>query len=69
MSEGKNLISNLHGTCAMFLKNRLPDQPKPAVFYGIPNIHKLPEVIKTVMMYRNIIDENLSDQTAIDIAK
>ena len=49
MSEAKKLISNLHGTCAVFLKNTLPDQPKPAVFYGIPKIHKLPEVIKTVM--------------------
>ena len=48
MSEAKNLISNLNGSCAMFLKNTLPDQPKPAVFHGIPNIHKLPEVIKTV---------------------
>ena len=47
MSEAKNLISNLHGTCAVFLKNTLPDQPKPAVFYGIPKIHKFPEVIKT----------------------
>ena len=52
----------------MFLKNMLHDQPKPAVFYGIPKIHKLPEVIKTVMECRNIIDENLSDLTAIDIA-
>ena len=68
MSEAKNLISNLHGTCAVFLKNTLTDQPKPAVFYGIPTIHKLPEVIKTVMECRNIINENLSDQTAIDIA-
>ena len=49
-------------------KNTLPDQPKPAVFYGIPKIHKLPEVIKTVMEYRNIINESLSDQAAIDIA-
>ena len=68
MSKAKNLISNLHGTCAVFLKNTLPDQPKPAVFYGIPKIHKLPEVVKTVMECRNIINENLSDQTAIDIA-
>ena len=30
--------------------------------------HKLPEIIKTVMEYRNLRDENLSDQTAIDIA-
>ena len=59
MSEAKNLISNLHGTCAVFLKNTLPDQPKPAVFYGIPKIHKLPEVIKTTMECRNIIDENV----------
>ena len=68
MGEAKNLISNLHGTCAVFLKNTLPDQPKPAVFYGITKIHKLPEVIKTVMECINIINENLSDQTAIDIA-
>ena len=68
MSEAKNIISNLHGTCAVFLKNTLPDQPKPAVFYGIPKIHKLPEVIKTAMECRNITNENLSDQTAIDIA-
>ena len=68
MSEAKKLISNLHGTCAVFLKNTLPDQPKPAVFYGIPKMHKLPEVIKSVMECRNIINENLSDQTAIDIA-
>ena len=67
-SETKNLISNLHGTCAVFLKNTLPDQPRPAVFHGIPKIHKLPEAIKTAMECRNIIDENLSDQTAIDIA-
>ena len=52
----------------MFLKNTPPDQPKPAVFYGIPKIHKLLEVIKTVKECRNIINENLSDQTAIDIA-
>ena len=49
MSEAKKLISNLHGTCAVFLKNTLPDHPKPAVFHGIPKIHKLPEVIKTAM--------------------
>ena len=52
----------------MFLKNTLPDHPKPAVFHGIPKIHKLPEVIKTGMACRNITNENLSDQTAIDIA-
>ena len=63
----KNLISNLHGTCAVFLKNTLPDQPKPAVFYGIPKIHRLLVVIKTAMEYRNIITENVSNQTAIDI--
>ena len=63
MSESKNLISNLHGTCSVFLKNTLPDQPKPAVFYGIQKTHKLPEVIKIVMECRKIID-----QTAIDIA-
>ena len=68
MSEANNLISNLHGTCAVLLKNTLPDQPKPVVFYGIPKIQKLPEVIKTAMECRNIINENLSDQTAIDIA-
>ena len=68
MSEANNLISNLHGTCAVILKNTLPDQPKPAVFYGIHKIHMLPEVIKTAMEYRNTTDENLSDQTAIDIA-
>ena len=67
VSEAKKLISNLHGTCAVFIKNTLPDQPKPAVFYGILKIHKLPEVIKTIMECRNIINENLSDQTAIDI--
>ena len=67
-SEAKNLFSNLHGTCALFLKNTLPDQPKPAVFYGIPEIHKLPEVIKTAMECRNIMNSDLSDQTAIDIA-
>ena len=39
MSKAKNLINNLHGACAVFLKNTLPDQPKPAVFYGIPKIH------------------------------
>ena len=49
-------------------QNTLPDQPKPAVFYRIPKIHKLPEVIKTVMGCRNIINEYLLDQTAIDIA-
>ena len=68
MSEAKNLISNILGTCAVFLKNTLPNQPKPAVFYGIPKVHKLPEVIKTVMECRTTIDEKLSDQTAIDIA-
>ena len=68
MSEAKNLISNLHGTCAVFLKNTLPDQPKPEVFYEIPKIHRLPQVIKTAMECRNIINENISDQTAIDIA-
>ena len=68
MSEARNLISNLHSTCAVFLKNTPPDQPKPALFHGIPKTHKLPEVIKTVMECRNIINENLSDQTAIDIA-
>ena len=68
MSEAKKLISKLHGTCAVFLKNRLPDYTKPAVFNGIPKIHKLPEVIKTAMACCNIINENLSDQTAIDIA-
>ena len=68
MSETKNIISNLHSICAVFLKNTLPDQPTPAIFCGISKIHKLPEVIKTVMVCRNIIDENLSDQTAIDIA-
>ena len=68
MSEAKNVIKNLHGTCAVFLKHTPPDQPKPAVFYGIPKIHKLLEVIKTVMECRNIINKNLSDQTAIDIA-
>ena len=68
MSEARNLISNLHGTCAVFLKNTLPDQPKPAVFYGIPKTYKLPEVIKTVMECRNTIDESLSYQTAIGIA-
>ena len=57
MSEAKNVISILHGTCAVFLKNTLPDQPKPAVFCGIPKIHKLPEVIKTDMECRNIINE------------
>ena len=67
-SSWVNLISNQHGTCVVFPKNTLPDQPKPAVFYGIPKIHKLPEVIKTVMECRNIINENLSDQTSIDIA-
>ena len=36
MSEANNLISNLHGTCAVFLINTLPDQLKTAVFYGIP---------------------------------
>ena len=56
MSEANNLISNLHGTCAVFLENTLPDQPKPVVFYGIPKIRKLPEVIKTVMECRNIIN-------------
>ena len=49
MSEAKKLFSNLHGTCAVFLKNTLPDQPKPAVFHGIPKIHNLPKVIKTAM--------------------
>ena len=68
MSEAKNIISNLHGTCSMFLKNTQPDQPKPAVFNGFPKIHKLPEVIKTAMECRNIINQNLSDQSAIDIA-
>ena len=65
MIEAKNLICNLHGTCAMFLRNTLPDQQKPAVYHGI---YKLPEIVKTVMECRSIIDENLSDQTAIDIA-
>ena len=51
----------------MFSKNTLPDQPRPAVFYGIPKIHKLPEVMKTAMECRNIIDENLSDQATIHI--
>ena len=68
MSEAKSLISNLHGTCAVLLKVTRPDQPKPAVFYGIPKIHKLHEVMKTVMECRSIINEKLSDQTAIDIA-
>ena len=27
MSEAKKLIRNLHGTCAVFLKNTLPDEP------------------------------------------
>ena len=35
-SEAKILINNLHGTCAMFLTNTLPDRPKPAVFHAIP---------------------------------
>ena len=68
MSEAKKLISNLHGTCAVFPNNTLPDHPNPAVFYGTPKIHKLPEVVKTVMACRNIINKNLSDQAAIDIA-
>ena len=68
MSEAKNLIRNLHCTCAVFLKNTLSDQPKPAVINGIPKIHMLLEVIKTVMECSNIINEILSDQTAIDIA-
>ena len=68
MSVAKNLISNLHGTCAVFLKNMLPENPTPAVIYGIPKNHYLPQVIKTVMECRNIINESLSDQTAIDIA-
>ena len=68
MSEAKNQISNLHGTCAVLLRNTLPDQLKQAVFYGIPKIHKLSEVIKAVMECRSTIDENLSVQTAIDIA-
>ena len=68
MSEAKNLISILHGTCAMLLKSTLPDQAKPAVFHGIPKIHKLPEIMKTVMGCRYIIDANISDQTTIDIA-
>ena len=68
MSNVHNLISNLHGTCAVYLKNTLPDQPKPAVFHGIPKIHKIPYVIKTVMKRRNIINVGLSDQTVIDIA-
>ena len=68
MVEAKNLISNLDGACAVFLKDTRPDQSKPAVFCGIPKIHKLPNVIKTVLKCRNIINENLSDQTAIDIA-
>ena len=67
MREAKKLISNLHGTCAMFLKNTLLDQPKPAVFYEILKIHQIPEVIKTVMECRNNIDENLSDQTALTL--
>ena len=52
----------------MFQINSLTDQPKPAVFYEIPKIKKLPVLIKTVMECRNIIDQNLSDQAAIDIA-
>ena len=48
-SESKTIISNLHGTCAMFLKNTLPDQAKPAVFHRIPLIQKLSELMKTVM--------------------
>ena len=67
MSEAKILIINLPDTCPMFLKNVLPDQPKPAVFYVIPKIHKLHEVIKTAMECRNTIDDNFSDQTAIEI--
>ena len=65
MSEVK---SHLHGTCAVFLKDTLPDHLKPAVFYEIPKMHKLPELIKTGMECRNIINENLSDQNAIDMA-
>ena len=68
MSEAKKLTSNLYGTCAVFKKNSLTDQPKPAVFYEIPKIHKLTEIIKTVMECRNIIDQKFSDQAAIDIA-
>ena len=68
MSEAKKLISNLYGTCAVFLKNTLTDHPKPAVFHGIHKIHNLPDIIKSVMVCRNIINENISDQTAIDIA-
>ena len=68
MGEAKNLISNLHGTCAVFLKNTSPDQPKQTIFYGIPNIHKLPDIRKTYMERRNITDENISGQTAIDIS-
>ena len=68
MSEAKKLISNQHGTCAVFMKNTLPDQLKPSVFYGIPKIQTLPEVIKTAMECKNIINENLSDHTSIYIA-
>ena len=69
MSEAINQISKLHGTCAVFLKNTLPYQPKPVVFNGIPKVHKLPEVIKTVVKCRNNMYEDLTHQTAIDIAK
>ena len=48
MSDAINHNSNLHGTCAMFLKKTLPDQPKTAVFHGITKIHRLPYVIKTI---------------------
>ena len=68
MSEAKNLIRILDGTCAVFLRNTLPDQPKPAVFDGIPIIHKLPEVSKTAMKCKIILYENLSEDTAIDNA-
>ena len=48
MCDAINHNSNLHGTCAMFLKKTLPDQPKTAVFHGITKIHRLPYVIKTI---------------------
>ena len=51
----------------MFIRNTLTDQPKPAVFYGISKILKIPEVIKTVMAYRIIVDENILYQAAIYI--
>ena len=67
-SEAKNIINNPRGTCATFLKNTLPDQSQPKDFWGIPKIRKLTKVIKTVMQCISIIDENLSDQSVIDIA-